>query len=50
MEKDIRWEQQFSNFVKALNKLSQAIDFVKSHNEQTNLTILDEIVREGLIQ
>lgn len=50
MEKDIRWEQRFSNFVKALNKLSQAIDFVKSQAENVDLSILDEIVREGLIQ
>jgi len=50
MEKDIRWEQRFSNFVKALQKLSQAIEFIKSQTEQDALTVLDEIVREGLIQ
>ena len=50
MEKDIRWEQRFYNFVKALHKLSQAIDFIKSQTEQVDLSVLDEIVREGLIQ
>jgi nucleotidyltransferase substrate binding protein (TIGR01987 family) len=58
MEWDIRWEQRFSNYVKALHKLTQAIDYIK-HNfisedepiDDSNLSyILDEIIREGLIQ
>lgn len=52
---DIRWEQRFSNFNKALDKLSQAIDFVKYESDgqnpdMENGEILDEIVREGVIQ
>ncbi|MEQ6120535.1 hypothetical protein [Reichenbachiella sp. MALMAid0571] len=31
MEQDIRWEQRFSNFVKALYKLTQAVEYVR-HN------------------
>lgn len=27
MEHEIRWEQRFSNFVRALNKLTQAVDY-----------------------
>ncbi|MDZ7774898.1 MAG: nucleotidyltransferase substrate binding protein [Bacteroidales bacterium] len=56
--KDIRWEQRFSNFNKALKKLSEAIAFIKRnldekeidiHTEDTE-EILDEILKEGLIQ
>lgn len=28
-EKDIKWEQRFSNYNKALKKLSEAIDYIK---------------------
>ncbi len=58
MKQDIRWEQRFSNFVKALHKLSQAIDYVKQKiiNEDDIVddselgVVLDEIIKEGLIQ
>lgn len=58
MKHDIRWEQRFSNYVKALGKLSQAVAYVKDHfvDEEEPLDdgalgyVLDEIVREGLIQ
>jgi nucleotidyltransferase substrate binding protein (TIGR01987 family) len=56
MEQDIRWEQRFSNYKKALYKLDEAVDYIKLHVinipkdlENTNL-VLDEIIREGLIQ
>ncbi|MCH7401060.1 nucleotidyltransferase substrate binding protein [Belliella kenyensis] len=58
MEQDIRWEQRFSNFVKALRKLSQAVEYIK-HNfikkdepiDNSDLGyVLDEIIKEGLIQ
>jgi nucleotidyltransferase substrate binding protein (TIGR01987 family) len=58
MEQDIRWEQRFSNFVKALRKLSQAVEYIK-HNfldedepiDDSDLGyVLDEIIKEGLIQ
>ncbi len=51
---DIRWEQRFTNFTKALNKLSEAIDYVQKKagilNINSETTVLDEIVKEGLIQ
>ncbi len=58
MEQDERWKQRFSNFNRALVKLTQAIDYIK-HNfidgqesiDNSELGfILDEIVKEGLIQ
>jgi nucleotidyltransferase substrate binding protein (TIGR01987 family) len=58
MEQDIRWKQRFSNFVKALRKLSQAVEYIKHHYidedepiDDGNLGfVLDEMIREGLIQ
>jgi nucleotidyltransferase substrate binding protein (TIGR01987 family) len=56
MEQDIRWEQRFSNFVKALHKLSQAVEYIKNnlleddHEGEGLDYVLDEIIREGLIQ
>lgn len=58
MEQDIRWEQRFSNFVKALNKLKQAVEYVKQNNideddpidGKDTAYVLDEIIKEGLIQ
>lgn len=55
---DIRWEQRFSNFNKALLKLSEAVDYIKTHSgkNEKNLEIdsaeevLEEIIKEGLIQ
>ena len=44
---DIRWEQRFSNFNKALKKLSEAIDYVKKNPKEE---VLDEILKEGIIQ
>lgn len=58
MEKDIRWEQRFTNFNKALKKLIQAMDYI-NHNflnqdepiDDSDLGfVLDEIIKEGLIQ
>ena len=43
MDKDIRWEQRFLNFKKALGQLKQAIDL----NEERSLTDLEQ---QGLIQ
>lgn len=58
MEQDVRWEFRFSNFVKALEKLSQAVEYVdqkmslKKAIEQSKKagTVLDKIVKDGLIQ
>jgi len=58
MEPDIRWKQRFSNFVRALHKLSQAVEYIK-HNfmeeddpiDEGDLGfVLDEMIKEGLIQ
>lgn len=58
MEQEIRWEQRFSNFTKALNKLKQAIEYI-GHNfmeedqpidgEDIEL-VLDEMIKDALIQ
>ena len=58
MEQDIRWEKRFSNFTKALNKLIQAVEYIKqsiigtdeSVDEHDLDHVLDEIIKEGLIQ
>lgn len=58
MEQGIRWEQRFSNFVKALRKLSQAVEYIKQHFIDEDKPVgggdvdhvLDEMIREGLIQ
>lgn len=56
MQKDIRWQQRFSNFKKAFEKLKQSVEFiqsieltVQSHRDQTE-RIQDELIKEGLIQ
>jgi len=58
MEQDIRWQQRFSNYSRALLKLEQAIAYIK-HNfreeedeiEPEDLDfVLDEMIKEGLIQ
>lgn len=49
---DIRWEQRFSNFNKALLKLEESVNY-KNHNvlDEENLGyIVDELIKEGLIQ
>ena len=43
IEKDIRWEQRFSNFLKALTKLGEAVEIWQQHE-------LSELEKEGLIQ
>lgn len=55
---DVRWEQRFSNYNKALKKLSDAIDYVKNDlkakdidiEDKDSHNILEEIIKEGLIQ
>ncbi|MCH8568978.1 MAG: nucleotidyltransferase substrate binding protein [Balneolales bacterium] len=57
MDQDIRWIQRFSNFNKALNKLTEAIDYIRENFKDSDPPIddskigfvLDEIVKEGLI-
>lgn len=58
MEQDMRWEQRYSNYIKALQKLSQAVEYIKHNYKEDNGSIsdndsghvLDEMIREGLIQ
>lgn len=42
-EKDIRWKQRFSNYIKAFNQLSEAV-------ELANQRALSKLERQGLIQ
>ena len=54
--KDIRWEQRFSNYRKALKNLNKAIEIVKNkyfdniNGESEIFDDLEEIIKEGLIQ
>ena len=52
---DIRWEQRFSNYNKALKKVSEAIDYIKtefkgSAHDSIDQFVLAEIIKGGLIQ
>lgn len=51
---DIRWEQRFSNFIKAMDKLQQSVEYIHKNFEIEDYNvedeILDEMVKEGLIQ
>jgi nucleotidyltransferase substrate binding protein (TIGR01987 family) len=57
-ENDIRWEQRFSNYRKALKKLGEAINYIKKDLNEKEIDIeyenaeeiLEEIIKEGLIQ
>ena len=45
---DIRWQQRFSNYRKALAKLTQAVDLLSVQVERDES--VDELLQEGLIQ
>ena len=55
---ELRWQQRFNNFSKALNKLTEAVEFVQNKLADHDIDIEDEksenilykIVRDGLIQ
>jgi nucleotidyltransferase substrate binding protein (TIGR01987 family) len=55
-EKDVRWEQRFSNFKKALAKLDQAVKhiqslyYVEGSFDESLLKEGDDLMKEGLIQ
>lgn len=55
-EQDIRWLQRFSNYNKALDKLSEAVQKVKQDyswddgNDISTDHFLDDIIKEGIIQ
>ena len=49
--KDIRWEQRFSNYNKALAKLTLAIDYIQKSKKLDDVeNVLEDILKEGLIQ
>lgn len=45
---NIRWQQRFSNYRKALVKLTQAVDLL--FNQTKGETVMDELLQEGLVQ
>lgn len=53
---DIRWEQRFSNFNKALLKLEESVNYIKhtylnNEPDTENLgSVVEELIKEGLIQ
>lgn len=54
---DIRWEQRFSNYVKALEKLKQSVEFIQQDFEDKKASfsneeevVLNEMIKEGLIK
>ena len=55
---DIRWEQRFSNFNKAVLKLEESVNYIKHNylNDQDELddenleNVVEELIKEGLIQ
>ena len=53
MEQDIRWEQRFSNFTKAFNKLTQAVEYIhlnlENYNHSMCSNVQNKIVKDGLI-
>ncbi len=54
MEQDVRWQQRFSNYRKALKKLNQAIEIIKHNTGVAKDTAeeksaLDEVLKQGLI-
>lgn len=50
MEEDIRWIQRFDNFKSAFNKLSEAIKMINSRLISKDNDILNDLIKEGLIQ
>lgn len=52
MEQDVRWEQRFANFEKALSKLEASVEYIQSIHvdvEKEQL-VLDDLIKQGLIQ
>lgn len=52
--KDIRWEQRFSNFIKALRKLEDAVNYIHENflieDEGKFDDIVNDLIKQGLIQ
>jgi len=50
-EQDIRWEQRFSNYCKALAKLKETVSYIEANvDDRENEPVLDDILKQGLIQ
>lgn len=55
---DIRWEQRFSNFVRAMDKLQQSVEYIHQHfidgkeemEAEPLAHVMNEMIKEGLIQ
>jgi nucleotidyltransferase substrate binding protein (TIGR01987 family) len=51
---DIRWEQRFSNFLRAIYKLQESVEYINKTIEIDEVVdsenVLDELIKEGLIQ
>lgn len=48
---DIRWEQRFSNYRKALSMLRKAVEIIENEIESNeDLDDIDELLREGVIK
>lgn len=55
MNTALRWKQRFTNYNKALSKLTKAIAFIKSSQgehlkPETGYEVIDEMIKEALIQ
>lgn len=56
MELDIRWQQRFSNYMKALDKMEKSVEYIHQNMDDEALDdknidlVLDEMIKEGLIQ
>jgi nucleotidyltransferase substrate binding protein (TIGR01987 family) len=48
-EKDIRWQQRFSNYIKAFEKLEEGVHYITQNSENIK-SKLSEIIEEGLVQ
>lgn len=48
VQQNIRWQQRFSNYRKALVKLNQAVVLLSEQIERE--AVIDELLQEGLIQ
>ena len=56
---DIRWEQRFRNFKKALNKLDEGVNYIQKNSlgrnnseddEESSGIVLNNLIKQGLIQ
>lgn len=63
MSQEIRWQQRFSNYIKALEKLKQSVEYIRHDllpdedaeaeaeaEAETLDAVLNEMIKEGLIQ